>query len=200
MFLIYAKSDFLINNLISVALYTKQKKLQTTAKGVALHLNKKRLSSLLDALWDGFWPVSKSQGQSEKYNLAYRQTMKYYKTYGTILFFCIIQISLNSLMLPFRALPYNMYFFGYENGILLQTPIYELFYVFECITLSVAYILWLISHDMLYIALCGCTTVQFDMLNDELKKIGEGGEEESYEKLKECVDHHNLLLKLVLSN
>ena len=169
---------------------------QTTTKAVSIYLNQKRFEKLLEAFWYDFWPVDKIPKFTENHNKMHRIVMRGNKIYRAILTLCIIQISCNALMAPSRSLAYNLYFFGYENNVLLTTPYYQITYIFEVVTLSVAYALCLIGYDMIYIAMCGCTITQFDMLKHKLLEIGEDEDEQnSFDVLKEAVEHHNMLLQ-----
>lgn len=132
---------------------------------------------------------------TEKHNKIYARILKYSNGYKWILILCIIQISTFGMIQQTRTLPYNLYFFGYEYNKLIETPIYQILYVVEILTLSLPYIFCLIAHDLIFIVMTGCSCAQFDMVRQRLLQVGDADEETAYEILKECVEHHNMLLK-----
>lgn len=148
---------------------------------------------MLDTLRNKFWPTSIADIKTQQ------RVLKIYKilqitarVYGFNILFAASFFIIGAIITGEKSVPMDIWLPNKE--ILKITPYFEIISAAEVIfTLSSAFSC-LIPYDALLFVFVGLVYAQFIMLNAKLMTIGEDGVDNN-RIIKDCVNHHNLLLK-----
>lgn len=162
------------------------------AKAVTCHTKAEHLSEMLDVIWYKFWSLDDiDKNRKKRYTSHYKLADIAGKIYGFNVMFAGTAFVISATL----KAPYSLVMDIWipNRDILKTSPYFEIVYVIENYLLYSVCLFSLIPLDQLFILMVAFVYVQFKMIKLKLKQIG--GRKDDYEIVKECVEHHNLLLR-----
>lgn len=142
-----------------------------------------------------FWQTEEFYPEkSEQHRKFYQILTRASQSYGFYFLLISVSIIIDPVLKGSREHPVELRVPDPE--IITKSPYYEIIYLLQTFTIFVAALAGTILFDILYFVMILSVWIQFDILKYRLSTINTNMKEnEAYETLKICVEHHNLLLE-----